>query len=79
MRQIDKDLLTLGSLTVLLESTGKNIKDYVEDYDGLKIVNFAEESEIYKTDKNTEKAIVELANECYKRIKKKFPKEDNKK
>lgn len=72
IRQLDKDLITIGCIATLYKEAGKKIGDVIPDFNGQELHDLALKQDIYKSDEATEKAIEELFKECHQRVKKKI-------
>ncbi|MBU7315982.1 hypothetical protein [Paenibacillus oleatilyticus] len=73
MKQIEKDMIIINALFYLFRNENDNdIKRIIPDFDAEGIRMLAKRLECYKSDKKLEEAIIELANETYKRLKKKI-------
>lgn len=72
-KQIEKDIATFGAIISFLSRNNVNVDEYIEDY-GAENITKIYESKIKNAEK-LEFVLKKVANDCYKRIKKQFPKE----
>lgn len=74
MKLIERDLLTLSAIQYALKTGGKTLGLLIDDYDNDEVINLTKKYEFFNTGDLYEKALKELASECYGRVRKKFPK-----
>ncbi|MCM3273793.1 hypothetical protein [Paenibacillus elgii] len=73
MKQIEKDMIIINALFYLFHNeSDSGIKRIIPDFDAEGIRMLAKKLECYKSEKKLEEATIELANETYKRLKKKI-------
>lgn len=74
MKHYEKDALTIGLINNFLKGTNKKLIDYIPDYDLDKFIQLSDSLPFSKDGEATVEALKYIANECYKRLSKKFPK-----
>ncbi|MCR8641398.1 hypothetical protein NV379_01900 [Paenibacillus sp. N1-5-1-14] len=72
MKQIERDILTLHMLQYLLEAEEENINSYIPEFDIHKLRALSKKMKYFETEEALIGSMSELANNCYKRVKKKF-------
>ncbi|WP_010497763.1 hypothetical protein [Paenibacillus elgii] len=73
MKQIEKDMIIINALFYLFRNeSDSSLKQIIPDFDAEGIRMLAKKLECYKSGKKLEEATLELANETYKRLKKKI-------
>lgn len=72
MKQIEKDLLLLGSVGSFAKGLDMKIQDIIPEFNRDKVIQLAESLSINETDENTINALKEAASQIYKRVEKKF-------
>jgi hypothetical protein len=73
IKQIEKDITTFGAIIDYLRQNGIRVDEYIKDYNAENVTKIYESK--IKNEERLEFLLKGVANDCYKRIKKQFPKE----
>lgn len=72
IKQLDKDMIVIALISEFLKPSGKRIEDLLSNFDRFAFGQLAKTSDFMQSEKQANAALIELTNDCYKRVQKKF-------